>query len=257
MNPWIDIHCHLNFLDIPAEQAVEQALSLGVERMITIGTCPKDHPEVLRLVDQFSDSVFGTLGVHPHDAKDYSDEVDTWLRAHLTHTKIVAVGEIGLDYYYDNSPRDVQQQAFRRQLQIAKDLDMPVEIHTRDAEEDTIQILQEFQGQVKGLIHCFTGTQWLADEALKLGLNISISGVVTFKKADELRKVCESLPLDRIHVETDAPFLAPVPMRGNKNLPEYVTHTAEFVANLKNVSVEELSLVTQQNAKKMFPKLQW
>ena len=257
MTPWIDVHCHLNFLDIPPEQAVQQALDLGVERMITIGTCPKDHPEVLSLVQQFPESVFGTLGVHPHDAKEYSDEVDQWLRENLLNPRIVAVGELGLDYYYDNSPREQQQEAFRRQLQIAVDLDMPVEIHTRDAEEDTVKILQEFGGRVKGLVHCFTGTQWLADEALKLGLNISISGVVTFKKADELRAVVESLPLDRIHVETDAPFLAPVPKRGSKNLPEFVVHTAEFVADLKNISIQELSDITKANALKLFPKLQW
>ncbi len=257
MPAWIDVHCHLNFLDIPPDQAVQQALDLGVERMITIGTCSKDHSEVLQLVQQFPDSVFGTLGVHPHDASDYSEDVEQWLRENLIHSRIVAVGEIGLDYYYDNSPRDVQREAFRKQLQVSVDLGMPVEIHTRDAEEDTVEILNEFGGKVKGLVHCFTGTQWLADEALKLGLNISISGVVTFKKADALRAVVQSLPLERIHVETDAPFLAPVPRRGSKNLPEYVIHTAQFVADLKNISLLELSSVTKSNALRTFPKLKW
>lgn len=257
MQPWADVHCHLNFLDISPEEAVSEAKKQGVERLITIGTCPDDHPVVLQLVEKFPEEVFGTLGVHPHDAKLYDSETETYLRANLTHPKIVAVGEIGLDYYYDNSPREVQKNAFRSQLQIAVDLNLPVEIHTRDAESDTIEILQEFCGQVKGLIHCFTGTQWLADEALKLGLNISISGVVTFKKADELREVCKSLPLDRIHVETDAPFLAPVPKRGEKNKPEFVVHTADFLAQLRGISVAELSKQTGENTRKLFSKLVW
>ncbi|MEO0334937.1 MAG: TatD family hydrolase, partial [Pseudomonadota bacterium] len=170
---------------------------------------------------------------------------------------IVAVGELGLDFYYDNADRDVQRAVFRKQLQVAKDLQMPVEIHTRDAEEDTIKILKEFEGEVTGLIHCFSGTQWLADEALKLGFNISISGIVTFKKADELRAVVETLPIDRIHVETDSPYLAPVPKRGKQNLPEYVVHTAKFVSDLKGVSLAELEQQTRSNALKLFPKLRW
>jgi len=254
---WIDVHCHLNFLEIPADQAVEQAKKAGVERIVTIGTCPDDHPVVLDLIQKFPNEVYGTLGVHPHDAKLYNDGVEAFLKQNLQHPQVVAVGEIGLDYYYENSPQDVQKEAFRRQLQLALDHDLPVEIHTRDAEEDTIQILKEFGGKIKGLVHCFTGTQWLANEALALGLNISISGVVTFKKADELREVCRNLPLDRMHVETDAPFLAPVPKRGSKNLPEYVVHTAEFVAQLKNISIDELADVTKKNALQIFPKLVW
>jgi TatD DNase family protein len=254
---WIDVHCHLNFLDVSPEQAVEQARAAGVTRLVTIGTCPDDHGEVLRLVDTFPETVYGTLGVHPHEAQLFNDEVERFIRTHAIHPKIVAVGEIGLDYYYDNSPRDVQREAFRRQLQMALDLNMPIEIHTRDAEADTIEILQEFNGRIRGLVHCFTGTQWLADEALKLGLNISMSGVVTFKKAEELRRVCESIPLERLHVETDAPFLAPVPKRGAKNLPEYVVHTAELVASLKGVTLTELAAQTRVNALEIFPKLQW
>lgn len=252
---WMDVHCHLNFLDVPPEQAVSQAVAQGVERLITIGTRPNDLTQVLQYVEDFPEVVYGTLGIHPHEAQLFTDDIEAFLRTHLTHPKILAVGEIGLDYYYDNSPRDQQREAFRRQLQIALDLGMPVEIHTRDAEPDTVEILSEFGGRIKGLLHCFTGTQWLADQALQLGLNISISGVVTFKKADELREVVKTLPLNRIHVETDAPFLAPVPKRGVKNLPEYVLHTAQVVADLKGVSLEELSRQTRQNARDIFPKL--
>src|SRR5690606_20932812 len=157
-------------------------------------------------------------------------------------------------YYYLNSTKEEQQKSFERQLQIAADLGLPVEIHTRDAEPDTIEILKKFKGKVKGLLHCFTGTQWLADEALKIGFNISISGVVTFKNAEDLRSVVKSLPLDRIHVETDAPFLAPVPQRGKKNTPAFVTHVGEFVAELKNISQQELATQIEKNTKTLFPK---
>jgi TatD DNase family protein len=170
---------------------------------------------------------------------------------------VVAIGEIGLDYYYNQSPKEEQIDAFRAQLGIAERTGLPVEIHTRDAEEDTIRVLNEFKGRVKGIIHCFTGTRWLAEQALDLGFNISISGVVTFKNADDLRATVKMLPLDRIHVETDAPFLAPIPMRGRKNTPAYVVHTAKFVAELKGVTLEELCEQTRKNALAMFPKIQW
>ena len=195
------------------------------------------------------------MGVHPHEAKEYSEETDKFLRENCDHPKIVAIGEIGLDYYYDNSPRDIQKEAFKKQLQIAIDKDMPVQIHTRDAEEDTIKILQSFKGKVRGIIHCFTGSQNLADECLKLGLNISISGVVTFKKAQELQETVKGLPLDRIHVETDSPFLAPTPHRGKKNEPSFVIHTAEKVAELKGIDLETLSKVTRENTYSVFNKM--
>ncbi len=168
----------------------------------------------------------------------------------------MAIGEIGLDYYYDQSPRDEQLLAFREQMQIAADTGLPVEIHTRDAEEDTVRILTEFNGRVKGIIHCFTGTDQLAKQALDLGYNISISGVVTFKSAQSLRDtVKNTIPLDRLHVETDAPFLAPVPMRGRPNTSAYVVHTAQVVAELKNVTLQTLSEQTKKNAEKLFFKL--
>lgn len=257
MNKWIDVHCHLNFLDVSPQEAVDLALQNGVERLITIGTCAKDHVEVVQLAQSYAPYVFGTLGVHPHDAESYDESTEAFMLAHLNDPRIVSVAEIGLDYYYDNSPREQQQKVFRRQLEIAREHNLPVEIHTRDAEEDTVRILSEFGGKVRGLIHCFTGSQWLADEAIRLGLNVSFSGIVTFKKAEELRNVCKSVPLDRLHVETDAPFLAPVPKRGQKNRPDFVIHTAEFVAQLKGISVDKLATVTRENALSVFQKLDW
>ncbi|MFM6928577.1 MAG: TatD family hydrolase [Bdellovibrio sp.] len=257
MTEWIDVHCHLNMLEEGVEEAIKNAKAAGVRKIITIGTEPNDLPLVLDLAHKYAPDVYCTLGIHPHDGKVYTKEVGEFIEAHAKDPAVVAIGEIGLDYHYDSSPRDQQQEAFRAQLAIAQRTGLPVEIHTRDAEEDTINILKEFNGSVTGIIHCFTGTSWLAKEALDLGFNISISGVVTFKNADDLRNTVRGLPLDRIHVETDAPFLAPIPMRGKKNTSAYVVHTAKFVADLKGVTVEQLAEQTKANALKMFPKVQW
>ena len=254
---WIDVHTHLNFLkDTSPEDAIANARAEGVTRFITIGTEPKDHSVVLDLAHKHFPVVACTLGVHPHEGAIYNDEVEAFIDANASDPVVAAIGEIGLDYYYDNSPREAQKDAFRRQLAIAARHRMPVEIHTRDAEPDTVEILKEFNGQVNGIIHCFTGTIWLAKEALDLGFDISFSGVVTFKSADELREVARYVPLDRLHVETDAPFLAPVPMRGRSNVPAYVVHTARAVAGLKGISETELLDATRANARRMFPKLQ-
>lgn len=255
MPAWIDMHAHLDKLEEGVEAALEQAQKAGVKQIVTIGTEPADLPVVLQIAERHYPQVFCTLGIHPHEGVLYTEEAGLFIRNNLSHPYVIAVGEIGLDYYYQQSPREDQAKAFRAQLEIAREYQMPVEIHTRDAEKETIEILNEFKGQVTGLIHCFTGTQWLAEKALDLGFNISISGVVTFKNADSLREIVKSIPLDRLHVETDAPFLAPVPQRGKKNTPAFVVHTAQVVADLKNVSLETLSEVTAQNAKKLFPKI--
>lgn len=254
MIQWIDTHTHFGMLEEGADKGLEFAKSQGVSKFINIGTNPDDFDEVYSFAQKHYPTVFCTIGVHPHDAKVYTDEVDQIIRTMALNKEVVAIGEIGLDYYYMNSSKEEQHSAFERQLQIAADLGLPVEIHTRDAEPDTIEILKKFEGKVKGLLHCFTGTQWLADEALKIGFNISISGVVTFKTAEELRSVVKSLPLDRIHVETDAPFLAPVPQRGKKNTPGFVTHVGEFVAELKGVTPKDLSTQIEKNTRALFSK---
>ena len=252
---WIDMHAHLDRLEHTAEDAVRLAAEQNVQRTITIGTEPNDLALVLSIAEKLYPKVFCTLGVHPHEGVLYTDEAEKFIRENASRKEVVAVGEIGLDYFYEHSPVGPQQEAFRRQLQLASELGLPVEIHTRDAEEDTIEILKEYRGRVKGLIHCFTGTQWLAEKALDLGFNISISGVVTFKNADDLRKTVQYVPLDRLHVETDAPFLAPVPMRGKKNTPAFVVHTAQVVANLKNITTDQLAEATTANAFKLMKKL--
>lgn len=253
---WIDVHTHLNMLEITPDAALAEAEAQNVKHMITIGTCPDDLPIVLQLAKKYSPRVACTLGIHPHEAELYSEQIGQWIRTNAVSPEVVAIGETGLDYYYNNAPKEVQIHAFREQMKIAEDLGLPVEIHTRDAEADTMQVLQEFKGRVRGLLHCFTGTWELAKVGLDCGFNISISGVVTFKNADALRDVVTKVPLDRLHVETDAPFLAPVPHRGKKNQPAWVVHTAETVAKLKGVTLAELEAATRQNAISLFPKFQ-
>ena len=255
MAGWIDVHTHLNFLEDSPEESLKRARENGVDQVITIGTEPKDHQVVLELAEKFYPQVHCTLGVHPHEGVQYNDEVEQFLIENLTNEKVVAVGEIGLDFYYNNSPKAEQIEAFKRQMAIAERFDLPVEIHTRDAEPETIEVLNEFKGRVKGLIHCFTGTMELGKAALDCGFDISFSGVVTFKNAEALREVADMVPMDRIHVETDAPFLTPVPHRGRKNSPCYVIHTAELIAQRKNISMDELKSQTRANAVALFNRL--
>ncbi len=256
MQEWIDIHCHLDRLEGGAEHALQLALAAGVTRIITIGTAPEDLPVVIALAEKFAPHVFCTIGIHPHDGVKYNAEVGEFIRKNSSHPRVVGIGEIGLDYHYNKSPVAEQISAFREQLQIAAEVGLPVEIHTREAEADTVKILAEFKDRVKGVIHCFTGTEYLAEQVLELGWNISISGVVTFKNAESLRNTVKNIiPLDRLHVETDAPFLTPVPMRGRPNTAAYVVHTAQVVADLKNVSLAILGEQTKKNAEKLFFKL--
>jgi TatD DNase family protein len=252
---WIDLHAHLDKLPEGPEEALRKAQASGIYQVVTIGTDPNDLQVVLNLGKKYYPHVFCTLGIHPHDAISYTDEVESWIREKGAEVPVVALGEMGLDFYYNHSERGAQQTAFERQLYLAQELQLPVEIHTRDAEEETLSILEKFRGSVGGIIHCFTGTEEMAYRCLDLGFNISISGVVTFKKAHSLRSTVEKLPLDRIHIETDSPFLAPVPQRGQSNTPAFLIHTAEFVAQLKKVPLDQFKLQMEQNARRLFPKL--
>lgn len=252
---WIDVHTHINMLEISPDEALAAAAAVQVKNMITIGTCPDDLPVVLGLAEKYFPKVACTLGVHPHEAELYTPDAEKFIRANGGKPHVVAIGETGLDYYYENAPKEKQREVFRAQLALAEELKLPVEIHTRDAEPDTAQIIKEFNGKVRGLLHCFTGTWEMAKAGLDCGYHVSISGVVTFKNAEPLREVVRKVPLDSLHVETDAPFLAPVPHRGKKNQPAWVTETAKVVAGLKGISVEQLSEHTLRNAKALFPKL--
>jgi TatD DNase family protein len=254
--PFIDVHTHLNMLEMTPEEALASAASNDVDRVITIGTCPDDLDLVLSLAKRLAPKVACTLGIHPHEASLYTPEIGEFIRRHAIEPYVVALGEMGLDYYYNNSPVEVQIEAFRAQLRLAEELNLPVEIHTRDAEADTMKVLKEFNGRVKGLLHCFTGTMEMAQFGLDHGFDISISGVVTFKNAQALRDVVKNVPVERLHCETDAPFLAPIPHRGKKNQPAWMTHTAQLVAELKQIDLYTLQSHLRQNAARLFPKLQ-
>ncbi len=255
MSQWIDVHAHLDKLEEGPDAALELARQSGVERVITIGTDPNDLAVVLELAEKYAPMVYCTLGIHPHEAELWDHRVGDFIRDKAKGSRVVALGEMGLDYYYNNSMPQTQKRAFQEQLELAVELKLPVEIHTRDAEVDTVELLRPFKGKVNGIIHCFTGSAWLAQQCLDLGYDISLSGVVTFKNAEALRKVAEFVPLDRLHVETDAPFLAPVPQRGKKNTPAYMVHTAATIAELKGVSIETLSSHVWNNSRRIFSKL--
>ncbi len=246
----VDSHCHLEFPDFSAEQqaVIDRARAAGVGHMLTISTRVRRFAEVAGIAEANAD-ISCSLGTHPHSAEEEADVTVERLVALGQHPKVVAIGETGLDYYYDNSPRDLQQAAFRRHIQAALTLGLPVIVHTRDADPDTIRILRE-EGQGSGLtgvIHCFSSSRQLAEEAVEFGFHISFSGILTFKKAEELRETARHVPLDRLLVETDAPFLAPVPKRGQRNEPAYVVHTAGVLANLHGIPSEELARRTTEN----------
>ncbi|MGB0934466.1 MAG: TatD family hydrolase [Alphaproteobacteria bacterium] len=252
---YIDSHCHVNNAYFPDDlkETLDRARAAKVSSFLNICTTLEEAPDIIKIAEQHDDMKC-TVGVHPHEAGPAYDAGD--LENHLLrlaeHPKVIGLGETGLDYYYDHSPREKQQSAFRDHISAAKKTGLPLIIHTRDAEEDTIAILDEEKGNISGIIHCFSGSQDLADKSLALGFYISISGIVTFKKADELREIVKSVPMDRLLIETDSPYLAPVPFRGKRNEPAFVVHTAECIAELKGISVEEVAAVTSQNYKKLF-----
>ncbi len=245
----VDSHCHLDDrkFDSDREQVIERALAAGVEHMLSIGTGngPPDLEVAVRIAERYS-FVTATVGVHPHDASKATEESFVRLRELAAHPKVVGIGEIGLDYHYDFSPRDVQRSVFARQLEIARESGLPIVIHTREAWEDTMSMLREgWQGG--GIMHCFTGNQQQAREALDLGFHLAFGGVLTFPKADEVRQAAKITPDDRLLVETDCPYLAPAPYRGKRNEPAYVAESAKRLAEVRGRSLEEIAEVTTAN----------
>ena len=254
----IDSHCHLDFPDFASDldRVVERARAAGVERMITIGTRVSKAAGVAAIAEKYED-VFFTVGTHPHEAAGEGAEDLAAMREFASHPKCVGIGETGLDYHYNNAPRDVAQRVFRGQIALARELDLPLVIHTRDADDDTAAILAQEMGwgRFRAVLHCFTGSRELAEAALGLGLFISFSGVVTFKKSEGLRAIARDVPLDRILVETDAPYLAPAPHRGGRNEPAFVIDTARVVAEARGLDLEELAKATRANTHDVFHKL--
>lgn len=249
---WIDTHTHLDSLENP-EEAIKNATLHKVKGIITIGTSKKDHSKVLEFANKYK-HIYCALGVHPNEADSFDGETESFILSHLTDKKVVAVGEIGLDYYYEKPDKELQKNTFKKQMQMAEDFNLPVEIHAREAEADIVSVLKEFKN-VKGLIHCFSGSQNFATEVLNLGYNLSISGIVTFKNADSLREIVTNTPLDRLHIETDAPYLTPMPFRGKKNEPAFVSYVASKIAEIKNINLEDLSKQLTKNTKTLFTKM--
>ncbi len=278
----IDSHCHIDGeqFDADRDEVVQRAKDAGVVAMLNIGT-GDPHSDVFRRAVELAEkyeNVYAAVGVHPHDAKLYDDKAEGHLVDLVRSSKkVIAWGEIGLDYHYDHSPREVQIQVFRRQIRTARELDLPIIIHSRDADDETVQILTEEFGlsgdtlvptdaasasgqpldggaadgdrsvPAPGIMHCFGGTPQMAEDLMKIGFLISFAGNVTFKKAENLRDAARVVPLDKLLVETDCPFLTPVPFRGKRNEPSYVVHTAKFLADFYGVEFEELAQQTTQN----------
>ena len=254
---FIDSHCHLNYKGLVEEQpaVLARAREAGVEAMLNISTRASEWDDVIATADREPD-VWASVGIHPHEADLHPDVHTETLVARTVHPKVVGIGESGLDYYYDKSDRERQRESFRAHIAAARETGLPLIIHTRDAEEDTAAILEEEmeKGAFTGVLHCFTGTRELAEKGIELDLYVSISGIVTFKNAKDLQAVAQAIPLDRLLIETDSPFLAPVPHRGKPCEPAYVADTARFLAELREESLEQLSAATSANFRKLFAK---
>jgi TatD DNase family protein len=253
----IDSHCHLNYEDLVERQAevLDNARQRGVSGFLNISTRQREWSDIIAVAEREPD-VWASVGVHPHEADAHPDLGAAALVEAADHPRVIAIGECGLDYYYDKSDRQAQRERFQAHIDAARQTGLPLVVHTREAEEDTAEILGTAvrEGGVTGVLHCFTGSAELARKALDLGFYISLSGIVTFKNATDLQHTARKLPLDRLLVETDSPFLAPVPHRGKKCEPAFVADTASFVAELRGEDPEELAEATTTNFFKLFKK---
>jgi TatD DNase family protein len=255
----IDSHCHLNYEGLAERQpdVLDHARQRGVAGFLNISTRQREWNEVIALAEREPD-VWASVGVHPHEADAHPDLGATALADAAAHPRVIAIGECGLDYHYDKSDRQAQRDRFEAHIEAARDTGLPLVVHTRDAERDTAEILSTAvsRGGVTGVLHCFTGSAELARKGLDLGLYVSLSGIVTFKNAADLQAIAKWLPADQMLVETDAPFLAPVPHRGKKCEPAFVADTASFVAALRGEEVEGLAAATTANFFRLFDKAQ-
>jgi len=246
----VDSYAHLEMPEFKKdlEAVMQRAIESGVEYVFTVGTEKKDWKRALEIAESHP-SIYAILGVHPHNAKEVDDQTYPMLRELCRHEKVKAYGEIGLDFFRNLSPRDLQLKRFREQIGLAKELRLPVVIHDREAHQETLAILKsENAGECGGIIHCFSGDYEMAKTCIDMGFYISIPGSITFKNAESFREVVKRIPLESLLVETDAPFLTPVPFRGKRNEPSYVRYTAQRVAEVKNISFEKVAEVTTENA---------
>lgn len=254
----IDSHCHLEFPDLQREidAVVARAEAAGIARMVTISTRVRRHDTLLAITERFA-PVYCSVGTHPHHAAEERDVTLSELRERAARPKVVAIGEAGLDYFYDRSPRDVQERVFRTHIAAARESGLPLVIHTRDADTDMMRILEDETGDQSftAVLHCFSSGRELAECAIALGHYISFTGILTYKKSDELRAIAASLPADRIMVETDAPYLAPQSRRGKRNEPAYVVETAQVLADTRGVSFDRIAQETTENFFRLFSKV--
>lgn len=254
---FIDSHCHLNYEGLVEDQpaVLARARAAGVELMLNISTRANEWDAVIATAEREND-VMASVGIHPHEADLHPDVHAEKLAEKAQHPKVVGIGETGLDYYYDHSDRERQRQSFCGHIAAARETQLPLIVHTRDAEADTFAILEEEMGKgaFPALIHCFTGTRDFAEKVLALGLYVSISGIVTFKNARDLQETARAIPLDRLLIETDSPFLAPVPHRGKSCEPAFVADTARFLAELRGEAIEALGEATSANFRRLFAK---
>ncbi len=254
---FVDSHCHLNYKGLVEDQAgvINRAKAAGVSAMLNISTRECEWDEVIAAAEAYPD-IWASVGIHPHEADAHPDIATEKLVAKASHPRVIAIGETGLDYYYDKSDRDQQRKSFRSHITAARETSLPIIVHTRNAEEDTFDIMQEEMGKgaYTGVIHCFTASQDFADKALELGLYISISGIVTFKNAKDLQDTAKTIPANRLLIETDSPFLAPVPHRGKTCEPAFVQNTAVFLSNLREEGLNYLAQITSDNFYTLFSK---
>jgi TatD DNase family protein len=250
----IDTHAHLEMREFndDREDAIKRAREAGVEYIVTIGTTVESSRDAVMLADKY-DFIYAAIGIHPHEVKDILHPAYDILRHFAQHKKVVAYGEIGLDYFHEHSPRTDQKRKFRDMLREARELDLPVIIHDRDAHEDTLQILsEEWSPDLGGVMHCFSGDAAMAKKVIEMGFSISIAGPVTFPKAESLREVVKQIPIEHMLIETDSPYLAPQPMRGKRNEPAFVRHTAEMIAKVKGLTFDDVARITSFNAMQLF-----
>ncbi len=254
----VDTHCHLDFpkLADQLDDVLARAKKAHIDQMVTICTKVREFAGIVAIAEKY-EHVFCSVGTHPHYAEEEADITVEEIVELSRHPKVVAIGEAGLDYHYDNSPREVQKTVFRRHIEAARQTGLPLVIHTRDADEDMVDILKQemAKGAFPALIHCFTASRELSQEVLDMGLYISLSGVLTFKNSTDIQEIAKDLPLDRLFVETDAPFLAPAPHRGKTNEPAFTLHTAQKLADLKSLTLEEVAQATTENFHRLFSRV--
>ncbi len=253
----IDSHCHLlhkNNIKL-LDEIVNEAQLKGVNKLLNISTCESEFESLINISSDY-ENIYCTLGIHPHSATEMSDNVKNKIIELSKNQNVLGIGETGLDYYYENANKESQINSFIKHIEISQDLNLPIVIHMRNAEKDMIEIIKSYYKKKKfsGVIHCFTGSTEFMNHLLPLNFYFSISGIITFKKTDELRKTVKNIPLDNILVETDSPFLAPVPMRGKVNEPAFITHTVDYVSKMFNLSYEELSKITTKNFFNLFQR---